>query len=111
MKISQPSTEISCQRTNGEWLAALRSQGPERDRALTDLRAYFVRGVLVYLARHRSDLGYLGRDELLRFADECTREALLSVEKKLDTFRGDSRFTTWAYRFVIKRAVGKLGRI
>ncbi|MFQ5854202.1 MAG: hypothetical protein ACE5LU_00960 [Anaerolineae bacterium] len=108
MGLAKRSTRISCQRTNAEWLASLRSRGLERDRALADLRAYFIRGVLVYLSRHHSDLRYLDRDGLLQFAEECTLEALVTVEKKLDNFRGDSRFTTWAYRFAIVQAAGKL---
>ena len=36
------------------------------------------------------------------------QEALLQILSKLDTFRGESKFTTWAYRFVINVAAGEL---
>jgi RNA polymerase sigma-70 factor, ECF subfamily len=35
---------------------------------------------------------------------------LLAITGKLDRFRGDSRFTTWAYKFVIFEVSAKLGR-
>ena len=35
---------------------------------------------------------------------------MLAITGKLDRFRGDSRFTTWAYKFVIFEVSAKLGR-
>jgi RNA polymerase sigma-70 factor (ECF subfamily) len=32
---------------------------------------------------------------------QATDDALRAITDKLDAFRGDSRFTTWAYKFVI----------
>lgn len=34
-------------------------------------------------------------------ADEATQDAFLAVLKRLDTFRGDSSFTTWIYRITV----------
>ncbi|MBJ69002.1 MAG: RNA polymerase subunit sigma-24 [Acidimicrobiaceae bacterium] len=31
-------------------------------------------------------------------ADDATQEALLSIVRKISTFKGESRFSTWAYR-------------
>jgi RNA polymerase sigma-70 factor (ECF subfamily) len=36
------------------------------------------------------------------------QDSLIQILDKLDTFRGDSKFTTWAYRFVINAAAGEL---
>ncbi len=35
---------------------------------------------------------------------------MLAILGKLDSFRGESRFTTWAYRFVVLEVSSKLGR-
>lgn len=95
-------------RTNEEWLAALRGEGPEQHAALEDLREYLLRAVYVYLSRHRSDLTHLDPEELRQLSQDWAQEALLAILEKLDTFRGDSLFTTWAFRVVIHLAAGKL---
>lgn len=85
------------QRTNQEWLAALR--GPGRDDALAELRAFLVRG-----------LGYAldGVDEAT--LEDIAQEALLKILGSLNSFRGESRFTTWAHKIAINRAFTELRR-
>jgi RNA polymerase sigma-70 factor (ECF subfamily) len=41
---------------------------------------------------------------------QAADDALLAIISKLGEFRGDSRFTTWAYKFVILEVAGKLTR-
>jgi RNA polymerase sigma-70 factor (ECF subfamily) len=79
-----------------------------RAEALADLRDYLLRAVFLYLDRHRQDLIELDRRELEHLAEDFSQEALLQILDKLDTFRGESKFTTWAYRFVINVAAGEL---
>lgn len=97
-------------RSNEEWLRALRGGGAVQHEALQDLRDYLLRAVFVYLSRHRSDLSHFHYDELRQLAEDWTQEALLAIMDKLGTFRGQSKFTTWAYRFVINLAAGELRR-
>ncbi|MFN8481560.1 MAG: sigma-70 family RNA polymerase sigma factor [Anaerolineae bacterium] len=97
-------------RTNEEWLEVLQTPGPEQTQALEELRDYLLRAVYVYLSRHRSDLMHFDRDEIQQLAEDWAQEALLTILAKLDTFRGDSRFTTWAYRVVINLAASELRR-
>lgn len=97
-------------RTNAEWLSALRGDGTEQAAALEELREYLLRAVYVYLSKHRSDLAYFDTEELQQLAQDWAQEALLLILDKLDTFRGDSLFTTWAYRVVINLAAGELRR-
>ncbi len=94
-------------RSNEEWLADLRDE-ERRDEALADLREYLLRAVFLYLDRHREDLIHLDRRELEHLAEDFAQEALLQVQANLDTFRGKSKFTTWAYPFVINVAAGEL---
>ncbi len=98
-------------RSNQEWLWALTEQsGDAQAEALQDLRDYMLRAALVYLARHRSDLAGWGRQAIRDLAEDLAQEALLDVRKSLDSFRGESRFTTWAFRFVVNRAASELRR-
>lgn len=98
-------------RTNEEWLADLANDAAgaaTQAEALTDLREYLMRAVLVYLERHHEDLIDLAWSELEQMAEDFSQEALLQIQARLDTFRGESRFTTWAYRFVINVAASEL---
>ncbi|MCP4539498.1 MAG: sigma-70 family RNA polymerase sigma factor [Chloroflexi bacterium] len=94
-------------KSNADWLADL-GNGEAQAEALADLREYLLRAVFVYLSRHRADLADLDRRELEHLAEDSVQEALLQILAKLDTFRGESKFTTWAYRFVINVAAGEL---
>ncbi len=87
-------------RSNEEWLAALR--GSERDKAIGDLRAVIVRGLKVNFAGR-----VRGLDET---AEDFAQDALIKVLNNLDSFRGESRFTTWAQRIAVRVAYTELRR-
>lgn len=88
------------ERTNEEWLAEL--QGPERDEALADLRAFLVRGLGYALANRSGVEGPL--------LEDFAQDALLKILNALDTFRGESRFTTWAQKIAVNVAFSELRR-
>ncbi|TKJ29966.1 MAG: RNA polymerase subunit sigma-24 [Chloroflexi bacterium B3_Chlor] len=90
----------SRERTNQQWLDELR--GPGRDEALADLRAILVRG-LRYALASRSDV-----DEAT--LEDFAQEALLKIVAGLDSFRGESRFTTWAQKIAVRVALTELRR-
>jgi RNA polymerase sigma-70 factor (ECF subfamily) len=43
-------------------------------------------------------------------ANQAADDALMAVMKKLHTYRGDSRFTTWAYKFALLEAAAAMRR-
>jgi RNA polymerase sigma-70 factor (ECF subfamily) len=88
------------QRSNEEWLVALRR--PERDKAIRDLRAVIVRGLKVNFAGR-----VRGLDET---AEDFAQDALIKILNNLDSFRGESRFTTWAQRIAVRVAYTELRR-
>lgn len=98
------------ERTNDEWLFDLKHPGKRQEEALEDLREYLLRAVLVYMRDHRSDLEDLDIDEIRQMAEDLAQDALLAIRENLDTFRGQAKFTTWAYRFVINGAISMLRR-
>jgi RNA polymerase sigma-70 factor, ECF subfamily len=91
-----------------EWLRSLRAVGAERDAAVTRLHALLLRAARFEVARRRPTLPHLRGNELDDIALEAADDASMSVLARLDTFRGASRFTTWAYKFALLEAAVKL---
>lgn len=87
--------------TNEQWVAALR--GPERDKMLACLREVLVRGLRVALKK---------RPEGICEADieDFAQEALVKILHNLDSYRGESRFTTWAQKIALHLAFTELRR-
>src|SRR5215203_2342227 len=85
-------------RTNEQWLAELR--GPNPNEALSDLYALLVRGLGAALG------GRAANADIEDFA----QEALLKITSNLDSFRGESRFTTWAKKIAMNVALTELKR-
>jgi RNA polymerase sigma-70 factor (ECF subfamily) len=91
-----------------EWLRALRAGEPGREEAVARLHALLLRAARFEVARRRPGLPHLRGGELDDIALEAADDALVSVLRRLDTFRGLSRFTTWAYKFALLEAAVKL---
>ena len=92
-------------RTDAEWLRGLEASGDEQADAVSELRQYLLRASLFALRRCRASLAHLAAPDLDALAEDCAQEAVMAVLAQLKTFRGDSRFTTWAYRFAINTAL------
>lgn len=99
------------ERTNEEWLADLQAEGPGRAEAIETLRARLKRGVFYYLRQERSDLSDRTEEELSQMAQDFVQDALLKILDKLDTFRGESLFTTWASKIATRVAISELRRL
>ena len=91
-----------------EWLRRLRAQGEERDGAVAELHALLARAARFEVARRRASLPHLRGNDLDDIATQAADDALVSVLRRLDDFRGLSRFTTWAYKFALLEAAVKL---
>ncbi len=90
-----------------EWLRALRAEGPERDDAVARLHTLLLKAARFEVARRRPTLQHV-RGDLDEIAVEAAADALLGVLRRLDDFRGASRFTTWAYKFALYEAAVKV---
>jgi RNA polymerase sigma-70 factor, ECF subfamily len=82
------------------WHLDLRGDGPRRDVAAARLHA-----LLLKAARFELSSGEL--DDL---AQEAASDAAMSILRRLDDFRGESRFETWAYKFALLEAAVKVRR-
>jgi RNA polymerase sigma-70 factor (ECF subfamily) len=98
------------ERTNEEWLAALRGETDDEQDALEDLRKRLKRSIYYYLSQDRSDLRDLAGKELDAMAGDMAQDAVLRVLDNLDTFRGESKFTTWTNKIAIRLAISTLRR-
>ena len=92
-------------RTNEEWLAELGTNGAGQEAAIADLRDLLLRAVLFFFSRNLGDFERLAREEILQLAEIARRGHTIAVMNHLSDFRGDSKFTTWAYKFGINIAL------
>lgn len=93
-------------RSNEEWLAELKSDGPDKEAALADLRAVIHKGLPYALSNYLSP----ENPQFKSLADEVTQDTLLRVLDHLDTFEGRSRFTTWVQKIAVRIALTELRR-
>jgi len=96
---------MSDMRTNEEWLSDLNTSGEIQEVAIADLRDLLLRATLYFFNRNLGDFGEMNRNEILQSAEDCAQDALIAVMSHLPDFRGDSKFTTWAYKFAINIAL------
>ncbi len=94
---------------SAEWLRLLAGTGPEREAALERLHELMVRIARGEVGRRGPRLRITG-PELDDLAYQAAADALLAITGKIGQFRGESRFTTWAYKFVIFEVSAKIGR-
>jgi RNA polymerase sigma-70 factor (ECF subfamily) len=94
-------------RDDAQWIDALK--GEDRD-AIAQLHALLERAARFEVARRRATLPPHVAHDLDDVALQSADDALVAVLAKLDSFRGDSRFTTWAYKFALLEAAVKLRR-
>jgi len=104
-----PATGARLDPESAEWLRVLGYTGPPREAALARLHGMLVR-IARNEARRRSPRLRITGPELDDLAYQAAADALMAITGKLGQFRGESRFTTWAYKFVIFEVSAKIGR-
>src|SRR5918996_5471901 len=86
------------------WVQALSSAGRRHDEAVEALHARLLRAARFEVRRRGG-----GRSgELDDLATQAADDALMAIMRKLHTYRGESRFTTWAYKFALLEAAVKV---
>lgn len=105
-----PTSATGLDPESREWLRCLRADGAVREDAVARLHAVLLRAARFEVGRRRPTLPHLRGNELDDIALEAADDALVSVLARLESFRGLSRFTTWAYKFALLEAAVKLRR-
>ena len=88
------------------WVEQLRPGHPLHDEAVATLHDVLRRAALHELNRR----GALAGPERVDVAQQCAGDATMKILARLDDFQGLSRFTTWAYKFVVFEVSNKLAR-
>ena len=94
---------------SAQWVQLLSGTGPQQEAGLARLHGLLLRIARSELQRRGGRLRVTG-PELDDLAYQAAADALLAIVGKLGQFRGESRFTTWAYKFVIFEVSAKIGR-
>ncbi|PAU94774.1 hypothetical protein CK503_04680 [Aliifodinibius salipaludis] len=85
--------------TNEEWVEAL--SPPVDEQAVEVLRKKLIQGLKPALHK------YVDR-ELDQFVEDVAQDALLKVLDNIDTFRGESKLTTWAMKIAVREGLTEL---
>jgi RNA polymerase sigma-70 factor, ECF subfamily len=102
---STPADSPAC-----DWVERLRADGPEGQTAVADLHALLLKAARFEVGRRTNELSHLRGGDQEDLAQQAADDALMAVLRKLDEFRGESRFTTWAYKFALLEAAVKVRR-
>lgn len=92
-------------RTNADWLIDLSARGAQQTGALEDLRQLLLRAAQKTFSSYLGDLQGYPPGAVAELSDDCAQEALIAVLDHLEDFQGDSKFTTWAYKFAVNIAL------
>jgi RNA polymerase sigma-70 factor (ECF subfamily) len=103
-------TDTHFDHASQRWVESLRARSPGRDEAIARLHALLLRAARFELTRRGAQPAHLRGDSVEDLATQCADDALVALLAKLDEYRGDSRFTTWAYKFALLEAAVKLRR-
>jgi RNA polymerase sigma-70 factor (ECF subfamily) len=106
----RPSTGARLDDESRRWLADLAATGHVRDAAVRRLHELLLRAARFEMSRRRHMVAHLRGGDHDDLAQQAADDALVAVLAKLDGFRGESRFTTWAYKFALYEAAVKLRR-
>jgi RNA polymerase sigma-70 factor (ECF subfamily) len=90
------------------WVEDLRARRPD---ALAELHALLLRAARFEVSRRRASHPHLRAELTEDIAAQAAADALVAVLRRLEDFRGESRFTTWAYKFALLEAAVKVRRL
>ncbi|MFW5471099.1 RNA polymerase sigma factor [Knoellia sp. CPCC 206435] len=94
-----------------DWIAALSSSGAEQEAALRALHSLMLRAAAHQVWRMRSALPDASPGTVDVIVNQAADEAMTALLRKLHTFEGRSRFTTWAFKFAILEAATDVRRL
>lgn len=109
-RLRDASREAALDPISRDWLARLVATGPARDAAIEELLALLVQAARFVLAHRRARVASFPREGIEELALEAAGDALVEILARLDDYRGESRFTTWAAKFAVLEASVKARR-
>src|SRR3954462_12246716 len=92
------------------WVEDLQDFGPRREAAVERLHELLLGAARKEVWRRAAFTPSLRGEALDDIARQSADDALVAVLGKLDSYRGLSRFTTWAYKFAVLEAAVAMRR-
>lgn len=96
------------------WIERLHADGPVRRQAVAELYDRLRREAAFHIRLRITNVARFPTSDVDDLASQAAGDALVALLRKLDDFRGDSQFWTWARRFVeleapvsIRRRLGR----
>ncbi len=108
-----PAAVARCRQLDPEsraWLAQLYAHGSVRDAAIARLHALLLREARYEVKRRTAALAHPSGGDLEDLAVQASDDAVVAILAKLEDFRGDALFTTWARRFAALEVPGEIRR-
>lgn len=102
--VNPTTSEVAPRPSDAVWLTDLADDGPAGHEALTRLREVLLRATRHQVWRLRDLLPGAGEGDLEDLAQQAANDALVAVLRRLGSFEGRSRFTTWAWKFGVLQA-------
>jgi RNA polymerase sigma-70 factor (ECF subfamily) len=93
------------------WVERLREDGRGRDAALAELRELLLRAARFEVRRRCAAMPQIRGGDQDDLAEQSAGDAMVAILSKLEDFRGDSQFTTWAYKFALYEAAAKIRKL
>jgi RNA polymerase sigma-70 factor, ECF subfamily len=93
-----------------EWHLDLNAEGIRGEDAVARLHGLLLRAARFEVFRRAGSLPQLSAVELDELAQDAADDAAVSLLRRLDDFRGESSFRTWAYKFALLEASTKVRR-
>ncbi len=110
MSALAPATPQTPDPASRAWLEQLRRRGPVRDAAICRLHALLLTEARHEVRRRTAALAHPSGRDLEDLATQAADDALVAILAKLDQFRGEALFTTWARRFAATEVPGEIRR-
>src|SRR3954451_2494166 len=104
------ATALMTAPTEISWVDRLRAEGAEGQAAVGELHSLLLKAARFEIGRRAAQLPHLRGGDHEDLPHQAADDALMAVLRKLDDFRGESRFTTWAYKFALLEAAVKVRR-
>jgi RNA polymerase sigma-70 factor (ECF subfamily) len=93
------------------WLERLSAEGRVRDEAIAELRELLLRAARFEVRRRCATLSQFRGGDQEDLAQQSAGDAMVAILGKLDDFRGESKFTTWAYKFALYEAAARIRKL
>jgi RNA polymerase sigma-70 factor (ECF subfamily) len=96
---------IETKRSSEAWVRELSGRGEVQAAAISDLSDLLRRAALYTLNHAALNGTVLAQAQAKQIAEACTRESVLAILHRLPDLRPESKFTTWAYKFVVRHTL------